>query len=228
MEIEPDQAAASSDRIRLGMVGGGEGAFIGAVHRIATRLDDPYTLVAGAFSSAADKSLRSASLGLAADRIYTDYETMAATEATRHGDGIEAVAIVTPTHLHAPIATAFLKAGIPVICDKPVTTTVKDAKKLRALARRHRRIVAVTPTYRGYPMAPAAALYGSKGGIEWRHEGAPWATACRQPPSPLSEAERPRRVPIGAPTRRPRPGFSLALSRPPWRARPPRARPRRS
>ena len=139
-------------RIRLGMVGGGEGAFIGAVHRIAARLDDHYELVAGALSSTAEKSQRSGrAIGLPADRIYDDYAAMAAAEAAR-ADGIEAVAIVTPNHLHAPVAEAFLKAGIHVICDKPVTTTSKEAKKLRQLAARHKLIFAVTHNYSGYPM----------------------------------------------------------------------------
>ncbi len=145
-------AFTAPPRIRLGMVGGGEGAFIGAVHRIAARLDDHFTLVAGALSSAADKSLRSGqALGLAADRIYADYITMARTEAARP-DGIEAVAIVTPNHLHAPVAAAFLKAGIHVICDKPVTTSVKEARQLVALAARTGRIFALTHNYSAHPM----------------------------------------------------------------------------
>jgi predicted dehydrogenase len=139
-------------RIRLGMVGGGEGAFIGAVHRIAARLDDHYTLVAGALSATPQKAQRSGrALGLADDRIYSDYATMAQAEASRP-DGIEVVAIVTPNHLHAPVAEAFLKAGIHVICDKPVTTTSKDAKKLLALVKKTKRIFAVTHNYSGYPM----------------------------------------------------------------------------
>ena len=139
-------------RIRLGMVGSGEGAFIGAVHRIAARLDDHYELVAGALSSTPDKAQRSGqALGLQPDRIYSDYQTMAKTEAARL-DGIEAVAIVTPNHLHASVAEAFLKAGIHVICDKPVTTTVKDARKLEQLATKHNLIFAVTHNYTGYPM----------------------------------------------------------------------------
>jgi predicted dehydrogenase len=138
--------------IRLGMVGGGEGAFIGAVHRIAARLDDHYQLVAGALSSTPDKAQRSGqALGLEPDRIYSDYQTMAKAEAARP-DGIEAVAIVTPNHMHAPVAEAFLKAGIHVICDKPVTTTVKDARKLQQLATKHKLIFAVTHNYTGYPM----------------------------------------------------------------------------
>lgn len=139
-------------RIRLGMVGGGEGAFIGAVHRIAARIDDQYTLVAGALSSTPDKARRSGeALMLDPARVYDDYATMAKKEARRK-DGIEAVAIVTPNHMHAPVAEAFLKAGIHVICDKPVTTTLKDALKLKALAEKKGLIFAVTHNYTGYPM----------------------------------------------------------------------------
>jgi predicted dehydrogenase len=143
------------------MVGGGEGAFIGAVHRIAARLDDQYELVAGALSSTPEKSRRSArAIGLA--RAYDDFETMAAAEAARD-DGIEAVAIVTPNHLHAPVARTFLKAGIHVICDKPVTTTLKDARQLAALAKKTRRIFAVTHNYTGYPMVRHAQQMVAEG-----------------------------------------------------------------
>jgi predicted dehydrogenase len=158
MAIEAGKSgkAAGPRRIRLGMVGGGEGAFIGAVHRIAARLDDHYELVAGALSASADKALRSGqALGLAPERSYADYAAMAQAEAAR-ADGIEAVAIVTPNHLHAAVATAFLKAGIHVICDKPVTTTSRDARKLLALAQKTGRIFAVTHNYSGYPMVRQA------------------------------------------------------------------------
>ncbi len=153
MTIKASKAAADAGgegRIRLGMVGGGEGAFIGAVHRIAARLDDHYTLVAGALSSTPEKALRSAK-AIRLERAYPDYLTMAREEAARD-DGIEAVAIVTPNDQHAPAAEAFLKAGIHVICDKPVTTTLKDAKRLKALAQQHGRIFALTHNYTGYPM----------------------------------------------------------------------------
>lgn len=144
--------SAAPARIRLGMVGGGEGAFIGAVHRIAARLDDHCELVAGALSATPQKAQRSGrALGLADDRIYDDFAAMAQAEAARP-DGIEAVAIVTPNHLHAAVATVFLKAGIHVICDKPVTTTSAEAKKLLALAKKTKRIFAVTHNYSGYPM----------------------------------------------------------------------------
>jgi predicted dehydrogenase len=159
---DPD-AAAPEPRIRLGMVGGGDGAFIGAVHRIAARLDDHYTLLAGALSSTPERSLRSgAALGL--ERVYPDHAAMAAAEGAR-ADGIEAVTIVTPNHLHAPIAAAFLEAGIHVICDKPVTTTLQDARRLEALARQHRRIFAVTYNYTGYPMVRHARRLVADGAL---------------------------------------------------------------
>jgi predicted dehydrogenase len=149
-------AAASGRRIRLGMVGGGEGAFIGAVHRIAARLDDHYELVAGALASTTAKAKRSGrALGLADERIYGDYAAMAKAEGAR-ADGIEAVAIVTPNHLHVPVAEAFLKAGIHVICDKPLATTVRDARRLQVLAAKHDRLFAVTYNYTGYPMVRQA------------------------------------------------------------------------
>ena len=166
MATKGNKAAPSAHRrIRLGMVGGGEGAFIGAVHRIAARLDDHYELVAGALASSADKAQRSGrALGLAEDRIYTDYAAMALAESAR-ADGIEAVSIVTPNHLHAPVATAFLKAGIHVICDKPVTTTLKDAKALQALAARRKLIFAVTHNYTGYPMVRHARQMVREGAL---------------------------------------------------------------
>jgi predicted dehydrogenase len=138
------------------MVGGGEGAFIGGVHRFAARLDDQYELVAGALASTVEKAMRSgAALGLASDRTYADFATMAAAEAVR-ADGIEAVAIVTPNHMHAPVAEAFLRAGIHVICDKPLATSSKDAKRLQALAAKQNLLFAVTYNYTGYPMVRQA------------------------------------------------------------------------
>ena len=113
--------------IRLGMVGGGSDAFIGGVHRIAARLDGRFALVAGALSSTPERSRASgAALGLTEDRCYDDFAQMARREA-RLKDGIEAVAIVTPNHVHFPAAREFLKRGIHVICDKPLTSTLADA-----------------------------------------------------------------------------------------------------
>lgn len=140
------------DRVRLGMVGGGQGAFIGAVHRIAARIDDEYDLCAGALSSDPQRALRSArEIGLPEDRSYEDVAAMLAAESARH-DGIEAVSIVTPNYLHFPVAKACLDAGIHVICDKPITVTTAEADELIALAKAQNRILAVTYNYSGYPM----------------------------------------------------------------------------
>lgn len=148
---------ARSPRIRLGMVGGGRDAFIGAVHRIAARLDDRYELVAGCFSSSAEKSLASAAdLGIDPKRAYGDFAGMATREARRK-DGIEAVAIVTPNHMHAPVALQFLRRGIHVICDKPLTATLPEAKRLAKAAEASGVIFALTHNYTGYPMVRQAA-----------------------------------------------------------------------
>jgi predicted dehydrogenase len=151
MTIEAS-GAARGRKIRLGMVGGGEGAFIGAVHRIAARIDDEYELVAGALSSTAEKAKASGlALGLDPARTYADFATMAKAESQRE-DGIEAVAIVTPNHVHAAAAEAFLKAGIHVICDKPMTTTLADAKRLKRLVESSGLVFGLTHNYTGYPM----------------------------------------------------------------------------
>ncbi|QFT61017.1 Glucose--fructose oxidoreductase precursor (plasmid) [Sulfitobacter sp. THAF37] len=138
--------------IRLGMIGGGNDAFIGGVHRIASRIDGRFQLVAGALSSTAEKSKASgAALGLAEDRCYGDFTEMAKREA-RLKDGVEAVAIVTPNHVHYPAAREFLKRGIHVICDKPLTSTLADAKKLVAAAEKSDALFVLTHNYTGYPM----------------------------------------------------------------------------
>ncbi len=143
-------------RLRVGMVGGGRNAFIGAVHRMAMRLDDLIVLTAGAFSADAETSrLSGADIRLAPDRVYADYREMAAREAARP-DGVEAVVIVTPNHLHHPVAKAFLEAGIDVICDKPLSTTLEEAKELVALTRRKQLVFAVTLNNTGYPMVRQA------------------------------------------------------------------------
>jgi len=142
--------------LRLGMVGGGQGAFIGGVHRMAARLDGQWQLVAGALSSDPLRALASADeLGLDSSRSYASWQEMARREAARP-DGIDADAIVTPNHLHAPVATAFLEAGIDVICDKPLATSLADARALQALAQRRERLLCLTHTYSGYPMVRQA------------------------------------------------------------------------
>jgi predicted dehydrogenase len=152
MAIEAGKTEERNPKIRLGMVGGGSGAFIGAVHRIAARIDDQYDLVAGALSSTAEKSLSSGrELGLDPERCYGSFEEMAEKEAIRP-DGIQAVSIVTPNHVHYPAAKAFLERGIHVICDKPVTSNLEDAKKLKAVADKAKALFILTHNYTGYPM----------------------------------------------------------------------------
>ena len=125
-------------RLRLGMVGGGQGAFIGGVHRIAARLDDRYELVAGALSTNSDRNRMSAGeLLIAPERCYDSFQVMAGTEAGLD-DGIDVVAIVTPNHVHYDVARAFLQAGIHVICDKPLTTCLEDAESLAGLVKEER------------------------------------------------------------------------------------------
>ena len=152
-------------RIRLGMVGGGSGAFIGGVHRMAARLDDRYELVAGAFSSTPEKSKSSGEeLGVDPKRCYGDFAEMAKREA-RLKDGIEAVAIVTPNHVHYPAAREFLKRGIHVICDKPLTSTLADAKKLAAAAEKSDALFVLTHNYTGYPMVRQARAMVAGGAL---------------------------------------------------------------
>ena len=154
-----------SSRIRLGMVGGGNDAFIGAVHRIASRIDDKYELVAGALSSTPEKAQASGlALGLPADRIYDDFKQMAIREA-RLKNGIEAVAIVTPNHVHYAAAREFLKRGIHVICDKPLTSTMADAKKLVKAAESSDALFVLTHNYTGYPMVRQAREMVANGEI---------------------------------------------------------------
>lgn len=145
-------AENGAKRIRLGMVGGGTGAFIGYVHRIAARIDGDYDLVAGALSSRPEVAKESGrNIGLAEDRIYTSYEEMARAEAARP-DGIEAVAIVTPNHMHFGPTKAFLEAGIHVICDKPITSTLEDARKLLDIKPKNGAKFLLTHNYTGYPL----------------------------------------------------------------------------
>jgi predicted dehydrogenase len=138
--------------LRWGMIGGGEGAFIGGVHRMAARLDGRYQLVAGVFSSDAEKTKRSAkALGVDEARAYPTVEAMIAGEKARP-DGVEVVSIVTPNHVHYAQSAACLEAGLDVICDKPLTTNLADAEKLVALATAKKRLLGVTFNYTGYPM----------------------------------------------------------------------------
>jgi predicted dehydrogenase len=154
--ISGTSAGEGKRRIRLGMVGGGPGAFIGAVHRIAARMDDHYELVAAALSSDAARSRSAAQdLHIAPDRAYGSYTEMAAAEAKRT-DRIDAVSIVTPNNMHYPMAKAFLEAGFHVICDKPMTTTLQEALDLAAIVHRTGLIFGLTHNYTGYPMVRQA------------------------------------------------------------------------
>jgi len=151
--------------LKLGMVGGGQGAFIGAVHRIAGRLDGRWTLVAGALSSDPDRAAASAQeLGIAQDRSYDDYRAMATAEAAR-ADGIDAVAIVTPNHMHAGPVIAFLNVGIHVICDKPLAATQDDAVAIKAAVDGSEAKFILTHNYTGYPLMRHAREMVARGAL---------------------------------------------------------------
>ena len=161
MAIAGDATTARRRANPHGMVGGGQGAFIGAVHRIAARMDDQYELVAGALSS--DPEARQGvgqELGLADDRTYSSFEEMAKARGAARRTASRRSPIVTPNHMHAPVAKAFLKAGIHVICDKPLTTTLKEAKELVELAEEDRQDLRLTHNYTGYPMVRQARDHG--------------------------------------------------------------------
>jgi predicted dehydrogenase len=165
MPIEASSVTTVPRRLRLGMVGGGRGAFIGAVHRIAARLDDRWELVAGALASDPERAVASAAdLHIAPDRAYIDYAEMARVEAGR-ADRIDAVSIVTPNHLHFPVAKAFLEAGINVICDKPMTRTVEEAEALAALVAKSGKVFVLTHNYTAYPMVRQAKAMVAAGDL---------------------------------------------------------------
>ena len=152
-------------KIRIGMVGGGKDAFIGGVHRIALRLDGYYELVAGSFSSNFDNSKETGKdLGLTEDRIYKTYQEMAEKESSR-SDGIDVVAIVTPNHLHVPIAKIFAEKGIHIICDKPLALSSKEAISLKNIVESKKLIFALTHNYTGYPMVRHARSLIQKGDL---------------------------------------------------------------
>ena len=145
---------ATPRKLRMGMVGGGQGAFIGAVHRMAAALDQQIELVAGVFSrDPANSATTGQQLWLDPSRVYRTYEEMAAAEAQLPPDRrIDFVTIVTPNHAHFGPAKAFLERGFHVICDKPLTLTIAEADALAALVERARLILAVTYNYTGYPL----------------------------------------------------------------------------
>lgn len=151
--------------LRLGMVGGGEGAYIGNIHRLASRLDGAWQLVAGAFDVDAEKGRAFAlSQGMDEARSYGTYLDLIAGEKDR-ADKVDAVAICTPNFTHYPIAKALIEAGFDVICEKPITATLEDAVALEKLARESGRFMGVTYTYSGYPMVHEARVRVAAGEI---------------------------------------------------------------
>lgn len=155
----------ASNPVRYGMIGGGQGAFIGGVHRTAAAIAGNWRLVAGAFSSTPEKARASGrDLGVAEDRNYGSWAEMLEREATLPADQrIEAVAIVTPNHMHAPPAIAALEAGFDVIIDKPLADTMANAQAIADAATRTGRRIAITHTYTGYPMVKQARALVASG-----------------------------------------------------------------
>ena len=141
-------------RLRAGIVGGGRGALIGAVHRIAAELDNEARVVAGAMS-ADPATARASAAAWHLQRSYDSFESMAAEEA-KIGDGIDYVIVATPNNLHLPVAKAFLEAGIHVVCDKPLASSLADARKLGDIAAESGKLFALTHNYSGYPMVREA------------------------------------------------------------------------
>ena len=162
----------ASRRLRLGFVGGGQGALIGEVHANGARLSNRWDIVAGALSSNPERAKASGKAWLLADdRVYSDYREMAQAEAARE-DGIEAVSIVTPNHLHAPIAKAFIDVGIDIISDKPLTTSLEEALNLAKLQNESGVIFGVTYAYSAHVMvrqAQAMVRCGDLGDIRQIH-----------------------------------------------------------
>lgn len=140
------------------MVGGGPGAFIGEVHRMAAALDGHLELVAGSFSSSMERSKQMGNeLGLNPDRVYSSYKEMAQKEAVLpENERIDVVSVVTPNHLHFPVCKTFIEQGIHVVCDKPMTNTIEDAEELCRLVEKHEVLFALTHNYTGYPMVKEA------------------------------------------------------------------------
>lgn len=157
----------SGKALKLGMAGGGEGAFIGAIHRKAAALDGDWQLVAGAFSSDGARNERSgAALGLDPQRVYGDLNALIAAETgLPEGERIDALAIVTPNHLHAPMAIAALEAGIHVFCEKPMAMSSDEARAIAAAARKSGAKFALAFTYSGYPLVEEARARVARGDL---------------------------------------------------------------
>ncbi|HEY4343986.1 MAG TPA: Gfo/Idh/MocA family oxidoreductase [Parvibaculum sp.] len=152
-------------KIRLGMVGGGNGSMMGDMHRLASARNGHFHFVAGALSSTKERADESAKrAGLAPERSYASFEEMAAAEAARP-DGVEAVAILTPNHLHAPVARAFMANGVHIICEKPMTATRAEAEDLAALAAARDIVFLVTHSYTAFPMVRRAREIARSGAL---------------------------------------------------------------
>src|SRR5579872_4278327 len=166
MAARTADAPCDGRRLRAGIVGGGRGAFIGSVHRMAAELDGEATIVAGALSADPETARHSAA-AWHLERSYDSYAHMAEAEAQRD-DGIDFVIIATPNHLHYPVASCFLEAGIHVVCDKPLTHSLEDGVALADLVDRRQRLFALTHNYTGYPairQARALTLEGALGDL---------------------------------------------------------------
>src|SRR6185312_14306409 len=154
LNIKGDTMESWKRKLRMGMVGGGQGAFIGAVHRLCAAMDGQIELVAGCFSrDLANTKKTGAGLYLDPKRCYATYKEMAAAEAKLPAEQrIDFVSIVTPNKSHYEIAETFLKTGFHVVCDKPVTFTLDQAEKLAKLVEKTKLVFAVTHNYTGHPM----------------------------------------------------------------------------
>ena len=141
-------------KIRLGVLGGGGDSLIGVLHRVASHMYDRYEIVGGVFNPDYEENIKFAKqIGVNTERVYTDFDAFIAEESAKpEGDKIEVVSVLTPNFLHYPMAKKLLENGFHVICEKPLTTTLKEAKDLQALQDKHQAIFAVTYTYTGYPM----------------------------------------------------------------------------
>jgi predicted dehydrogenase len=161
--MSPAAAAGSGRRLRAGMVGGGRGAFIGSVHRMAAELDGEALVVAGAMSSD-PATARASAADWYLERAYTSYAQMARTEAGL-ADGIDFVIVATPNHLHVPVAREFLAAGIHVVCDKPLAVTLAEGESLAAQAEEGPALFALTHNYTGYPAVRQARALVADGNL---------------------------------------------------------------